>query len=377
MLSLFLLSIMLLVGYVHSHSFVQCTDYRPPGSLHSAPPVILDNSYCYGYARGYTIYDQQGDGYAHRPKSTGYSCDPNHQQRGADRYTQKYPMASYRRGRDVCIEFPARNHAISGPNGEFNGPWLNSGNVEIYWSEANTNCDSPQSVMNTRRLAQTAFSDCAPDSDLLENNSNDRPCRGCFTIPADSELGHRYFQWVWEFNIGEWYSTCWDAMITDDGDMFKAPPADVPAMDPSSYQSEGPPDTNWKVSGSCSVNSPTVTSTQSPTTTAAATTAPPSPSATAGCDAKTVYKTVTPPAAETTKTVTKTTTVAKTVTSTQIVTQTTTEEVKDPSSTATESVTETVVQTATVTQAGGVATETNVVKETKTVVVNENCGDEL
>jgi len=35
----------------------------------------------------------------------------------------------------------------------------------------------------------------------------------CFTIPNSWNKGFRSFQWQWQFNVGEFYTTCWEAQI--------------------------------------------------------------------------------------------------------------------------------------------------------------------
>eukprot|EP01098_Paradermamoeba_levis_P001810 TRINITY_DN1207_c0_g2_i5.p1 TRINITY_DN1207_c0_g2~~TRINITY_DN1207_c0_g2_i5.p1 ORF type:complete len:319 (+),score=107.09 TRINITY_DN1207_c0_g2_i5:36-959(+) len=219
------------VCQVFGHSFLTCTDYRPPAGLHSGissePGIDKGQSSCYARPRNFQYFLQQKDGYTHRPVGTGFSCDPQKQQRtnplrAAYSATDK-PYAQYKPGRDVCVEWPARNHAKG-----FNGPYAGGFNCLVFMVRVNNGADVNQDQFNAAKVAEFPYSDCSPDG-----TSNDRPCRGCFKVPANTPVGNYTFQWTWEFNNDEWYSTCWDAEVTDSAPGFTAPKATVGSDKPA------------------------------------------------------------------------------------------------------------------------------------------------
>ena len=40
----------------------------------------------------------------------------------------------------------------------------------------------------------------------------------------DTTQGRWVFQWLWELNTNEWYTTCWDAVISETAPGYTAPP---------------------------------------------------------------------------------------------------------------------------------------------------------
>ncbi|GMH64933.1 hypothetical protein TrST_g9653 [Triparma strigata] len=192
-----------------SHSWISCTD-----CLDSACTT------CRGYARNWftqpSIPFSQDQGWDRRPGKSvaagGLFCDDSKQVAHAnvqDGYTDTYPMASYTAGQTVTMQWPAKNHATVGfqRNTQLfigKGPGLGDDFSHI------TSLDAY--VSEYPGLEQT-YSNCVPNQAGVDG----APCSGDFTLPSDLAEGFYSFIWWWEFNEGEYYSTCFDAWVSSSG----------------------------------------------------------------------------------------------------------------------------------------------------------------
>lgn len=127
----------------------------------------------------------------------------------ADGYSATYPMASYAPGETVRIQWPAKNHATVGTQRGVQlffgkGPGLGDDFSHIIskdaWIAANPG------------LEQT-FSSCQPNQAGVDGAE----CLGDFVVPNNLQQGIYSVIWWWEFNAGEFYSSCYDVLITEDG----------------------------------------------------------------------------------------------------------------------------------------------------------------
>jgi len=196
---------------VIAHSWAACVDWNPTTSS------------CGGYIRNW--YTQPSNpfyqdlGWDRRPGVSvaggGLFCDTDKQRAHAnvaDGYSSDYPMAVYSPGQDVTILWPAKNHATVGADRGVQlfigrGPGLGDDFSHISSKDA--------WIAQYPNLEQT-FSNCEPNQAGVDT----APCTGTFTLPSDLEEGVYSFIWWWEFNAGEFYSSCYDARITssDTGD---------------------------------------------------------------------------------------------------------------------------------------------------------------
>src|SRR5689334_1845289 len=108
-LFIFFISLCGLFHFIHSHSWVQCTDYR---IQNEAEVEVFSSAQCHGYARA---WDQccensafgEDRGFNYQPGSSGKICrNPLH---AANNYTGDYsiasPMARYAPGQQASIFF--------------------------------------------------------------------------------------------------------------------------------------------------------------------------------------------------------------------------------------------------------------------------------
>lgn len=70
------------------------------------------------------------------------------------------------------------------------------------------------------------------------SNNDKSMCSQCFTVPADLAPGTYSFEWYWEFNTGQFYTSCWEAQVGAGGG-GGGPPASTNA--PGSTTAPGKP----------------------------------------------------------------------------------------------------------------------------------------
>jgi hypothetical protein len=125
-------------------------------------------------------------------------------------------MAVYSAGQQVTMQWPAKNHAlVSNPDR----------GVQIFFGIGADRGDDFSHINGVDEWCATYPDLCVPFSNCEPNQPGvDRaPCTGTFTIPAGLENGVYSAIWWWEFNEGEYYSSCFDVTITDGGSTFVPP----------------------------------------------------------------------------------------------------------------------------------------------------------
>ncbi|KAF9406657.1 hypothetical protein BGZ94_003011 [Podila epigama] len=229
-----------LATVIEAHSWADCVDWRfndpkKPGWRDS-------DGKCFGWARQYPITSKAkfGDLDSASP-NRHYQQDPDDftpcsdgrrgVEPGADE-TRKNPiskayggrfgtMASVKAGDEICVRWPAKNHAV--PNEDDRGVFINMPSTIL-------NKDPTQSEFNKMNIAKLKYKNC----NHIKGDTDHTPCGGCFTVPANRTPGTYVVQWRWELNDDEWYTSCWDLAVTgntpeggkpEDGNGNKAPSA--------------------------------------------------------------------------------------------------------------------------------------------------------
>ena len=208
-----LLLIAIETSIVYSHSWVECTDYNPP----SFDPESLgnfDRARCSGYSRGFVRQFSAGFGV-----DTGY----NHEQPECSQtqyiesdYSTEIPMAIYRPGQVIYISHPAKNHVADVCTNQFipstsfellmsSQPGIDSYDISVPMvggEHVNGNID---------KLGYQRCYHFCEDPDKSH-------CITAWTIPENAATGLHSFHWKWQFNVGQFYSNCFDAYIRADAD---------------------------------------------------------------------------------------------------------------------------------------------------------------
>ena len=208
-----LLLIAIETSIVYSHSWVECTDCNPP----SFDPESLgnfDRARCSGYSRGFVRQFSAGFGV-----DTGY----NHEQPECSQtqyiesdYSTEIPMAIYRPGQVIYISHPAKNHVADVCTNQFipstsfellmsSQPGIDSYDISVPMvggEHVNGNID---------KLGYQRCYHFCEDPDKSH-------CITAWTIPENAATGLHSFHWKWQFNVGQFYSNCFDAYIRADAD---------------------------------------------------------------------------------------------------------------------------------------------------------------
>jgi hypothetical protein len=135
---------------------------------------------------------------------------------GANLYTATYPEAKYQAGKIYCLAWPMKNHGAATCTNEF----IPDTELEIFRSGINPTQDPPTQTEFKKNVVQDFFGKHASGKiDCLGFQRSPKFCddtgnamgTGCFRAP--STPGKYVFQWLWEFNAGKPYSSCWDAEV--------------------------------------------------------------------------------------------------------------------------------------------------------------------
>lgn len=192
---------------VLSHSWISCTDYQIKNPYQISNSINYDIQNCYGFSRNYQLQYlsdvNRGFGY-----DTGYNYKSNECKYTFDNNIQ---IAKYKPGQQVCLTYPSKNHVAS----ECTNIYIPDNGIKIYRSinkqldEFNKEYDHLNGIHLSNTIDYKGFQNCPG----FCNNMDKTVCYVCFNLETDIESGIYSFKWVWEFNKGEFYSTCWDAEI--------------------------------------------------------------------------------------------------------------------------------------------------------------------
>ncbi|KAF9093742.1 hypothetical protein BGX23_002969 [Mortierella sp. AD031] len=218
--------IFLLTQKAEAHSYADCIDWRfkDPKNLSWSDK----NGACFGYARRFPLKVKpfaklDSDGPNRHYQQSHEDPDPSHslacsdgsqgKEPGANE-TMAYPISAAYNGKDkrgrktgvqtiskpggeLCIRWPAKNHAI--PE-EKNQP------VTIALSKVNPKKDPTQLQFLDNIIEELNFKNCSDkgkDTDIW-------PCGGCFKLPTNLKIGNYVMQWRWKLNSNEFYTSCAD-----------------------------------------------------------------------------------------------------------------------------------------------------------------------
>ncbi|KAF9431247.1 hypothetical protein BGZ94_005610 [Podila epigama] len=221
--------VLLLTQHVESHSYADCIDWR--FSNPKNPSWSDKNGACFGYARRFPLKSKafaklDSDDPNRHYQQTHKNPDPAHalacsngkvgEEPGADETLGKPVTAAYngkdKRGRktgpmtvskpggQLCIRWPAKNHAV--PN-EKNRP------VTIALSGVNPTKDPTQQEFLKNIVVNLNYKNCTDKG----SNTDIWPCGGCFNLPKNLKKGYYAMQWRWQLNSNEHYTSCADINV--------------------------------------------------------------------------------------------------------------------------------------------------------------------
>jgi cell division septation protein DedD len=189
-------------------------------------------------------------------------------------YSDTTPMAIYRSGDVVHLSHPAKNHVAD----TCTNPFIPSRSLKLKMSrQPRVDTFDVEVLMlgeghRDGQIDHAGYQNCY-------NFCEDQDRSHCITswrLPVVEEPGRYSFNWVWEFNSGQFYSTCFDAMILTSNNQT-ASPTIAPSPTPFSSTPATPTESPMTPTESPSTK-PSATPTESPTPSPSATPTPsPSP----------------------------------------------------------------------------------------------------
>lgn len=215
----------LLIKLTVQHSWIECVDY----SINSDSDLnYYDDNKCSGYPRGAQIQHSAGFGI-----DTGFDLrDANRcQSNNRDSYDDFTPMATYTPGQRVCLAYPAKNHVAETCTNRFipdNGMIIKRSVVQN--SDNFNNAQFYDHLNGDHIKGDIDFKGFQRCPKFCENKDKSL-CTLCFDLEENTPSGIYTFKWEWEFNPGEFYYTCWDAMISGNNNPRPTPPP-LPTVPP-------------------------------------------------------------------------------------------------------------------------------------------------
>lgn len=193
----------LLTLKVNAHSWIACADYVGGFEQEYA------QASCLGFARGYADYNTDifglDRGYNHRVQLGEKVCKTEYT--GVD--------VRYKPYSDIVLVWPSKNHVAS----TCTNAWIPDTQLKLYGScNPNDVGSNPTlaTVLSSYNLiwdfktqgSKKGFQNCPH----FCKNPDKASCFGVFQV-LPSMQGKCHFVWFWEFNVGEYYTTCIDVNI--------------------------------------------------------------------------------------------------------------------------------------------------------------------
>ncbi|OQR88725.1 hypothetical protein ACHHYP_06668, partial [Achlya hypogyna] len=230
-----------------AHSWLECTDYDTA----TAGSATWDKKQCNGFAR---CGDRQmGAGFG---VDTGFNAEKKTCQcaYGSDA-GKNIPTATYTPGQRVCLAYPPKNHVAD----TCTGPYIPDNGVTITRTAVGATTDdfSGKSYAHLNGVHvngvvdHKGFQNCPS----FCSDKDKALCTMCFDLEADIAPGKYSFMWQWEFNAGQFYSTCWEAVVSGTARLVTSSAGGAPT--------KGPASTLWGSSAAPSSSSPAGTTNSS------------------------------------------------------------------------------------------------------------------
>ena len=255
-LLLFALVIIYDITKVASHSWLACADYTAELSNDEQD---FDYANCEGYIRGHFDTNRPDSFSLGVPKYTvssdngaTLSCQYDITDPITDQYTDDYPYATYTPGSTYRLTWPAKNHAIGEECGETTSvdeamavyvnpnvnPTSDLTSISQYTLVYDWHAESGQDFSDGKGKEGIPFANCMDYC----SDTDASPCWGDMTIPTNifTQSGFYTFLWYWDF--GSVYVSCFDVYVDVDGAVETAPPSET-ATGSDDQSDDG--DTEW------------------------------------------------------------------------------------------------------------------------------------
>jgi hypothetical protein len=158
-------------------------------------------------------------------------------------YTNGITMATFKPGQKINMVWPAKNHVADTCTNQFipdHGVYITRGSRPMTEDfSVNISLVNPkhQNGVIDHQGFQRCFNFC--------DNTDKSPCINTFELDNDFPSSGIYaFKWVWEFNQGQFYTTCFDAYVSiDNTSPVATPSVTVPSSVPTPVETTQTPTT--------------------------------------------------------------------------------------------------------------------------------------
>jgi hypothetical protein len=268
------ITLILIPTIISAHSWAACTKYNTQDTNYLTFGKF-DHSKCLGYPRAYQA--QLGAELSQTwGTDTGYDWEHEQCRLAFDNseYSDATPMAIYYSGETIHISHPAKNHVADVCTNEF----IPSASMKLLMSSIPMSDTFDISVPMIGKDHQFQQIDHLGYQNCFEfcSNPDKAHCITSWTIPTIINTGRYSFKWLWEFNSGQFYSTCFDAIILLQPNQSVPNNVTTPIPTPASSVPVYPiPTPASSVPVTITTSEPTTSTTVSPTTNEPSTTVSP------------------------------------------------------------------------------------------------------
>ena len=213
-----LLTLALLFEHAAGHSWVECSVYDPLSFDHTTLGDF-DRSRCSGYPRGFKRQFDAGFGV-----DTGYNWGHPDCARDPFResdYDDQVKMAKLASGQTFYVSHPSKNHVADTCTNAF----IPSTELKVMMSSQSgadtfdvklemVGPDHVNGVIDHLGY-QRCFNFCG--------NLDKAHCLTGWKLPDNIPEGRYSFIWIWQFNVMEYYSNCFDVYVSANGETQSTP----------------------------------------------------------------------------------------------------------------------------------------------------------
>lgn len=230
-----MMKLLLTALFTHSilgHSWLECSEYDPISFDHLTLGDF-DRARCSGYPRGFARQFSEGFGvdtgfnWGHTSCATAFNP--------AD-YTTDIPMATYSPGDTIYLSHPAKNHVADTCTNQFipSTSFVVKMSSEVGVDTFDITLPLVGGDHVNGQIDFLGFQRCFN----FCSNVDKAHCLSAWTLPETISEGRHSFIWTWEFNENEFYSNCFDAIITSGGSNVSSPQTPSSAEGSSSMSSD-------------------------------------------------------------------------------------------------------------------------------------------
>jgi len=215
-----MISFILLLTHVFSHSWLECTKYE--GDLE-----VFEKDKCLGLPRPLPGNRNVGGtfgadiGMDFRPQAGGARCQGNAQAGVAANYGGQANLVEYEVGKTYTIAWPPKNHVAA----ECTNAFIPDTFLKLYMTPYDATQGDPDQDTFKEMPVKASFSDDPHVQGQIDfkgfmncprfcDDTDKSLCTGTFTVAENVAPGTYTFQWYWAFNgPADLYATCWEAAV--------------------------------------------------------------------------------------------------------------------------------------------------------------------